>query len=106
MDEITTPSMPAAPTPNPMPPVAPKSSSALKMVLLFAAVVLLSVLSWMVYKDLNSSEEPTATTTTTEQSDAAPTVDSSSDLDSAKTYLEGQDIDSDLDTTELDETLN
>lgn len=75
----------------------------LVLVVIIAAV---AFVGWRVYeKSLDTNEAP-ATTQTENQSSEPPEVNNADDLEDAENYVNEQDIDGQLDTSEIDSSLN
>ncbi len=67
-------------------------------------VALVGVAGWRVY-DMNKDKDTEDTALTSQNSNDEPKVQSANDLDAAENYLNDQDIDKQLDTSELDSIL-
>ena len=76
--------------------------SAVEVLVVVVLVGIIGFVGWKVYD--NGKTSNTATTAPTQQDDV-PAVNSASDLDKAEDYLNDQDIDKQLDTSEIDSTL-
>jgi Tfp pilus assembly protein PilE len=71
------------------------------IVIIVAVLGLLVFAAWRIY---DNRQQPAAEQTQTQET--APEVNSANDLQAAEDYLNQQDIDGELDTSELDETLS
>lgn len=76
--------------------------TAVEGILIIVVAGLIAAVGWYVYK--TRTTEP-AQTTTTEQSDGVPQVNSAGDLANAEQYLKDTNIDSELDTAEMDAAI-
>ena len=80
--------------------------SAIEGIAILVIVAIIGFVGWKVYssQDQGSTDAPQITE---QQSDAeqAPDVNSSEDLEQAEDYLNEQNIDEQLDTSEIDEAL-
>ena len=78
--------------------------SAVELILVLAVVGLLGFIGWRVYEQNRSIPEAPAAANT-ESTEEVPAVESAEDLDKAVDTLNDQDIDSELETSEIDEAL-
>lgn len=76
--------------------------SIVEAVLILVVIGILGFIGWRVY-DANKAEDTTNTTTQTESTDTP--IEEAEDLDAAAAELNNEDIDAQLDTSELDEAL-
>lgn len=73
-----------------------------EVVLVVVVVALLAFAGYRLWQAQQDGQPSTGTTTTEE---GAPEVNSADDLDEAEEFLNESDIDSELDTSDIDETL-
>ncbi|MBA2279048.1 hypothetical protein H0V99_01220 [Candidatus Saccharibacteria bacterium] len=76
--------------------------AAIEALVIVLVVGVLAFAGWKVYDSRNNS----APATTASNSDSTPAVQKADDLDAANDYLNDQDIDSKLDTSEIDAALS
>ena len=81
-----------------------KGFSAAHLLIGLVVVGLIGFAGWRVYDSQNSTNDQPASVV--QEEDSVPQVNSASDLNEMESYLNSQDIDKDLDTSELDEALS
>lgn len=81
--------------------------TAFEVIIIAVLAILIILAGWWVYSQTQKEEEPQEETTTqmTVEEDAAPTIEQPEDLQGAEDYLQELNIDGNLDTTDIDETL-
>lgn len=78
---------------------------ALEMVLLLVLVGLIGVVGWFVYKANNDNLGGGDYSDTSARQSDIPAVNSASDLKATEQYLNSQDLDKELNTSEIDAAL-
>ncbi|CAN5663182.1 hypothetical protein BH23PAT1_BH23PAT1_2750 [soil metagenome] len=78
--------------------------SAVAGLLVIVVLALIGFAGWRVLgnQEANNTEQ----TTSSEQQNDAPEVNDEQDLEEAENYLDDQDIDGELDTSDIDQSLN
>jgi prepilin-type N-terminal cleavage/methylation domain-containing protein len=82
-----------------------KGFSVVEILIVVAVVGLIGFVGWKVYDNRQSDNSKQQASTEQQDADAVPAVNGTSDLKESEDYLNSQDIDKELDTTELDEAL-
>ncbi|MDZ7744199.1 MAG: hypothetical protein U5K77_00345 [Candidatus Saccharibacteria bacterium] len=79
--------------------------SAIAIIAILVVVAVVAFAGWRVYDAQENGTESTPEVTSQERT-PAPEVSDSQDLEEAESYLKDIDVDSELDTSEIDEALN
>lgn len=81
-----------------------KGFSVIEIIIVVVIVAILAVLGWLLWSNFVATDESDQTSTSIEQSEP-PTLSDKQELSDSETYLNELDVDSALDTTEIDGVL-